>query len=68
MPSRKVGPEPTVAGNIVQEHWHGEALAAVLAARDEPHGAARVELMRGHLGLKDELRPMRMGAGGLLAG
>jgi hypothetical protein len=49
-----------------QEYWHGEALASVLAAHDEPHGAARITPMRRRLGWKDKLRPMLMGAGGIL--
>jgi hypothetical protein len=53
---------------VYQEYWHGEALASVLAAHDEPHGAERIAPMRRHLGWRDKLRPMLMGAGGLLGG
>jgi hypothetical protein len=33
-----------------EEHWHGHALARVLAAHDEPAGTDRVALMRQRLG------------------
>lgn len=53
---------------VYQEYWHGEALASVLAAHDEPHGAERIAPMRRRLGWKDKVRPMLMGAGGILGG
>jgi hypothetical protein len=53
---------------VYQEYWHGEALACVLAAHNEPHGESRIAPMRTGLGLKDKLRPLLMGAGGLVGG
>jgi hypothetical protein len=53
---------------VYQEYWHGEALASVLAAHNEPYGAARVGQMRRRLGWRDRVRPMLMGAGGILGG
>jgi hypothetical protein len=41
-----------------EEHWHGEALGAVLAAHDEPGGSSRVEQMRARLGWKMSSSPM----------
>ncbi len=51
-----------------EEFWHGEALAAVLAAHGEPHGAERVETVRSGLGWRDRLRPIAMAVGGWCAG
>jgi hypothetical protein len=53
---------------VYQEFWHGEALAAVLAAHGEPHGAERLLPMRHRLGFKDKVRPLLMGAGGIVGG
>ena len=54
---------------VYQEYWHGEALASVLAAHNEPYGAPeRIAQMRRHLGWKDKVRPMLMGVGGILGG
>jgi hypothetical protein len=53
---------------VYQEYWHGESLASVRAAHGEPHGVARIAPMRRHLGWKDKLRPILMGAGGFLGG
>jgi hypothetical protein len=53
---------------VYQEYWHGEALASVLAAHAEPHGAERLLPMRHRLGWKDKVRPLLMGAGGILGG
>lgn len=51
-----------------EEFWHGEALAAVLAAHGEQHGAERVEAVRSGLGWRDRIRPIAMAAGGWWAG
>ncbi len=51
-----------------QEYWHGEALAAVLAAHGERHGEDRVAALRGRLGARDKLRPLLMALGGWLGG
>ena len=53
---------------IFEEYWHGEALAAVLAAHDETSGAPRVAAMRHRLGLGDKLRPLVMSAASWWAG
>jgi hypothetical protein len=53
---------------IFEEYWHGEALAAVLAAHDETSGAPRVAAMRHRLGLADKLRPLVMSAASWWAG
>ncbi|HXW38799.1 MAG TPA: ferritin-like domain-containing protein [Acidimicrobiales bacterium] len=53
---------------IFEEYWHGEALAAVLAAHDEASGAPRVAAMRHRLGLVDKLRPVAMTAASWWAG
>ncbi|HZU74521.1 MAG TPA: hypothetical protein VE990_17320 [Acidimicrobiales bacterium] len=47
---------------VYEEFWHGEALAAVLAAHDEPAGSARVGPMRARLGAREKFRPMGMAA------
>ena len=51
-----------------EEHWHGEALARVLAAHGEPAGAARVEPMRRRLGGGDRFSPVLNALGGALLG
>lgn len=53
---------------VFEEYWHGEALAAVLAAHDEPNGATRVAALRHRLGTVDKLRPLAMSAASWLAG
>ncbi len=51
-----------------QEYWHGEALAAVLAAHGEAHGEERVGAVRRKLGFPDKARPILMALGGWLWG
>jgi hypothetical protein len=51
-----------------QEYWHGEALAAVLAAHGEAHGEERVSAVRRKLGTRDKARPIFMAVGGWLGG
>lgn len=51
-----------------EELWHGEALAAVLAAHGVEGGEARVAALRGGLGLRDRVRPLISLAGSALAG
>lgn len=51
-----------------EELWHGEAIAAVLAAHGEVSGRTRVESMRRRLGVKERLRPLGMMVGSALAG
>jgi hypothetical protein len=41
-----------------EEHWHGEALAEVLAAHGEPAGSVRVAAMRQRLGWKITASPL----------
>jgi hypothetical protein len=41
-----------------EEHWHGEALARVLEAHDEPGGDVRVAAMRRRLGWKVTASPV----------
>lgn len=53
---------------VFEEFWHGEALAAVLAAHGEPAGENRVSSMRRRLGWRDHLRPLMMMAGSAMAG
>ena len=49
---------------VFEEFWHGEALAAVLAAHDEVNGNARVEAVRQRLGWRDKVRPLLTTVGG----
>jgi hypothetical protein len=51
-----------------EEFWHGEALAAVLAAHDEPSGLTRIRGMRDRLTWKDRVAPMWSGIGSAVAG
>lgn len=51
-----------------EEHWHGEALAAVLEAHGEPAGDERVRHLRSGLGWRDRLRPFTTMTGAALAG
>ncbi|MGH9295355.1 MAG: ferritin-like domain-containing protein, partial [Acidimicrobiales bacterium] len=53
---------------VYQEYWHGEALAAVLAAHGEEAGHSRVASVRDGLGLRDRLRPILMSLGGWAGG
>lgn len=53
---------------VFEEFWHGEALAAVLAAHDEPAGEDRVFSMRRRLGWREHLRPLMMMGGSAMAG
>jgi hypothetical protein len=41
-----------------EEHWHGEAIAEVLRAHDEPAGRDRLAATRRHLPRRDALRPV----------
>jgi hypothetical protein len=41
-----------------EEHWHGEALAEVLRAHDEPAGTPRVAAMRHRLGARINASPL----------
>src|SRR4051794_16506240 len=52
----------------VEEFWHGEGLAAVLAAHGEQAGASRVELQRRRLGWRDKLKPITTSLGAALTG
>src|SRR5580765_2748328 len=49
-----------------EEFWHGEAIAAVLAAHDEAAGARRIAPLRAALGWKDRIAPMVHGLGSAL--
>ena len=51
-----------------EEFWHGEAIAAVLAAHDEPAGRSRIAPLRAALGWKDRIAPMVHGLGSALVG
>jgi hypothetical protein len=51
-----------------EELWHGEALAAVLAAHGEPSGTSRVAALRRRLGWKDRLRPLGVMVSSAVAG
>ena len=53
---------------VYEEYWHGEALAAVLAAHGEPAGEPRVEAVRRSLGWRDRVRPLTTTLGATLAG
>ena len=53
---------------VYEEFWHGEALAAVLAAHGEPSGEQRVASMRRRLGRSERLRPLSMLLGSAVAG
>ena len=53
---------------VFEEFWHGEALAQVLRAHDEPFGDERVRKVRQRLGIVDRIRPLLMTLGGFLAG
>jgi hypothetical protein len=49
-----------------EEHWHGEAIAQVLAAHDEPVGTGRVAALRQRLPKRDAWRPLTFQLGSLL--
>ena len=51
-----------------EEMWHGEALAAVLAAHGRPAGEARVAPLRRRLGARDRVRPLLSVLGSALVG
>ena len=51
-----------------EEFWHGEAIAAVLAAHDEAAGARGTAPLRAALGWKDRIAPMVHGLGSALVG
>ncbi len=53
---------------VFEEFWHGEALAAVLAAHGEPSGQTRVSNMRRRLGWAERIRPLSMMFGSALVG
>ena len=48
---------------VFEEFWHGEALAALLAAHGELSGTTRVQTVREALGWRDRLRPALMSLG-----
>jgi hypothetical protein len=52
----------------VEEFWHGEGLAAVLAAHGETAGASRVEALRRRLGWRDKLKPITTALGAAVTG
>jgi hypothetical protein len=52
----------------VEEFWHGESLAAVLAAHGETAGANRVEALRRRLGWRDKLKPITTALGAAITG
>jgi hypothetical protein len=49
-----------------EEHWHGDALAQVLAAHDEPAGRPRVAATRNDTRRADRLRPLAFMVGSAL--
>jgi len=51
-----------------EEHWHGEALGAVLAAHGEAGNQGRVGAVRARLGLRDQARPLVVQLGSTLWG
>jgi hypothetical protein len=50
-----------------EEHWHGVALARVLAVHGERAGNERISAVRSGLGLKDRLGPLLTTVGSVLA-
>jgi len=52
---------------VFEEFWHGEALAAVLAAHGEASESMRVEAVRQELGWRDRVRPALMSLGSAVA-
>lgn len=53
---------------VFEEFWHGEAIAAVLAAHDEPHGSAEVGAHRRRIRARDRLAPLWSALGSALVG
>jgi hypothetical protein len=51
-----------------EEFWHGEAIAQVLRAHDEPAGAGRIAPLRRRLGWRDRVAPLLHGAGSTVVG
>ncbi|HEX4218560.1 MAG TPA: hypothetical protein VHZ02_09335 [Acidimicrobiales bacterium] len=49
-----------------EEHWHGEAIADVLAAHDEPDGTGRIAALRQRLPKRDAWRPLTFQLGSML--
>jgi hypothetical protein len=49
-----------------EEYWHGEAIAAVLAAHDESAGTGRIAALRQRLPKRDAWRPLTFQLGSLL--
>jgi hypothetical protein len=49
-----------------EEHWHGEAIAEVLAAHDEPDGTGRIAALRQRLPKRDAWRPLTFQLGSML--
>jgi hypothetical protein len=49
-----------------EEHWHGDAIARVLAAHDEPGGVSRLAPMRGRLSKRDAVKPALFALGSTL--
>ncbi len=64
--------DPTITSFLTfwnfEEFWHGEALAAVLAAHGEPNSTPRIRGMRESLTWKDRWAPMWTGFASLVAG
>lgn len=64
--------DPEVTGFLslwtFEEFWHGEALAAVLAAHGEAAGTHRVAVARRALGARDRIRPLLIGLGSQVLG
>lgn len=53
---------------VFEEFWHGEALAKVLAAHNEPHGEAEVGTLRTSIRARDRLAPLWSSVGSALVG
>ena len=51
-----------------EEHWHGDAIARVLAAHGERSGTARLQDLRSRLPARDALRPVMFFLGSALTG
>ncbi len=51
-----------------EEHWHGDAIARVLAAHGEKAGVARLRDVRARLPARDALRPVAFFVGSALTG
>src|SRR5215472_13901436 len=49
-----------------EEHWHGDAIARVLAAHGERSGSARLRDLRSRLPLSESLRPVAFFLGSTL--